>query len=126
MEILSFKVASGGGIPPTPVQSRVKGRVHSKKKKVKKFLNRGGGSGQTFLIFLTFLFLFFHVLIHANLQRNFFFHRGGYPLLTTKTWKIFIILTQFVEFFKFFQGIFFFCRKYLSSHQRKKINFGLS
>ena len=44
------------------------------------FLNRGGGgrSGQTFLIFQTFLFSFFHVLIHTNLQKNFFF-TGGVP-----------------------------------------------
>ena len=48
-----------------------KGRVHSKKKKFRIF-KTGGGSGQTFLIFQTFLFSFFHVLIHANLQRNFF------------------------------------------------------
>ena len=53
----------------------------------------------------------------------FFFIGGGYPLLTTKTWKIFIILTQFVEFLKFSGDFFFFCRKYLSGHQGKKNKF---
>ena len=43
------------------------------------FIKKKGGSGQTFLIFLTFLFLFFHVLIHPNLQRKIFFIWGGVP-----------------------------------------------
>ena len=54
-------------------------------------------------------------------RENFFFI-GGYHLLTTKTWKIFIILTQFVEFFKFFQGIFFLLQKisFWSSEKKNK------
>ena len=46
-----------------------KGTVHSKKKKVQNFLNRGGVRTK----FFQFLNLFFlHVLIHAKMQRKFF------------------------------------------------------
>ena len=48
-----------------------KGRSHSKKKSVK-FHTWGGESGQNWVIFTLFLFFFFHVLNHANLQRKFF------------------------------------------------------
>ena len=59
------------------------GKVSLGKKKVWNF-TLGGGSGQNWVIFTLFLFFFFHVLNHANLQRkNFFSRGGGYPL----TWK---------------------------------------
>ena len=48
-----------------------------KKKKSVKFHTWGGGSGQNWVIFTLFLFFFFHVLNHANLQRKIFSIRGG-------------------------------------------------
>ena len=52
-----------------------------------------------FLHFLNFVLVFLHVLIHAIMQRKNFSWGGGYPLLTTKTLKIPIILNKFMIFF---------------------------
>ena len=48
------------------------------KKKVENFLYRGGGQDKIFSISPPFYF-FLNVLIHANMQRKFFFIGGGTP-----------------------------------------------
>ena len=75
------------------------GSSHSKKKekKVKFHKGGGGGSGQNWVIFTLFLFFFFHVLNHANLQRKYFLvWGGGYPLDTLG--KNLVILNKFSRY----------------------------
>ena len=97
-----------------------------KKKKVKNFLNRVGGSGQTFLIFLTFFIFIFSCSNSCKTAEKIFFI-GGVPPSYHQNLENIHNIDQVCGIFQVFQGnFFFFCRKYLLGHQRKKINFGLS
>ena len=61
------------------------------------------------------------------MQRKFFFIGGGVPPSDHQNLKSIHNIDQVCGIFQVFQGnFFFFCRKYLLGHQRKKINFGLS
>ena len=61
-------------------EGRGKGRVHSKKKNYCEFSQLEGGVRTNFFCFHNFFFIFFNVLIHANMQRKNFSVWGGYPL----------------------------------------------
>ena len=96
-----------------------KGRVYSKSLEFSK---------QTFLRtnfphFLNFFIFIFSCLNSCKSAEKFFFSYGGVPLLTTKTWKVSIILTKFVEFFKFFKGFFFLLQKISFRSSEKKNKF---
>ena len=79
------------------------GSSHSKKKEKKVKFHKGGGgwSRQNWVIFTLFLFFFFHVLNHANLQRNFFLVWGeGTPLPESQNF-LDILGKNLVIFYKF-------------------------
>ena len=58
-----------------------------------------------------FTFIFSCPNSSKSAEKNFFHMGGGYPLLTCRTWIIFMIVTKCKVFFNFFQIFFLFLQK---------------
>ena len=98
------------------------GRVHSKKKKkVKNFLNRRGGSGQTFLIFLTFFIFIFSCSNSCKTAEKIFFI-GGVPPSYHQNLENIHNIDQVCGIFQVFQGNFFFLLQKISFRLSEKKN----
>ena len=80
------------------------GRVHSKKKIIVNFHNWRGGGQDKFFLFSQLFFIFFNVLIHANMQRKkFSVWGGGTPLPESP--KILDMLGKNLEIFLSFMDL---------------------